>query len=92
MSDEIAKVIQLFQEDPQAARKQEMHIGWEAMFLHYGQTLTDPVAAESLRAAIAMMDLLLDGSCATDLISEDQRNQLRGIMHIGLSAADEFQS
>lgn len=92
MSDEIAKVIQLFQEDPQAARRQEMHIDWEAMFLRYGRTLTDPVAADSLRAAITMMDLLLDGACATELINEDQRDQLRNIMHIGLSAADEFQS
>lgn len=92
MSDEMAKVIRLFKKDPQLTQAQKLHGLWEGMFAKYGQSLTDPVAADSLRAAIAMMDDLLDGACATDLINEGQRDELRAVMHVGLSAADEMQN
>lgn len=87
----MANVSKLFKEDPQPTQVQQLHGLWEGMFAKYGQSLTDPVAADSLRAAIAMMDALLDGACATGLINEDQRNELRAVMHVGLSAADEMQ-
>ena len=95
----MAKVIQLFKEasqvpedDLQLTARQKFHAVWEHMFAKHGQTLADPVAAQSLRAAIAMMDLLLDGAVAKDLINEQQRDDLRAIMHVGLSAADELQN
>jgi hypothetical protein len=91
MSDEMANVIKLFKDDPQTAARQKLHSLWEDMFARHGQTLTDPVAADSLRAAIAMMDGLLDGACATEVINEDQRDTLRAVMHVGLSAIDELQ-
>lgn len=98
----MAKVIKLFPEAPQAAhpqggelqltQMQKLHSLWEGMFAKYGQSLTDPVAADSLRAAIAMMDVLLDGACATGMIDEKQRDELRAAMRVGLSAADEMQN
>lgn len=95
----MAKVIQLFKEssqvpedDLQLTARQKFHALWEGMFAKHGQTLTDPVAAQSLRAAIAMMDALLDGACAMDLINEEQRDMLQAHMHVGLSAADELQN
>lgn len=88
----MAKVIKLFGEDPQLTKAQQLHSLWEGMFAKYGQSLTDPVAADSLRAAITMMDALLDGACATDLINAEQRDELRAVMHVGLSAADEMQN
>lgn len=98
MSDEMAKVIQLFkgasqvpEEDLQLTAEQKLHALWEDAFAKHGQSLTDPEAAQSLRAAIAMMDALLDGACATGMITEQQRDDLRVVMHVGLSAADELQ-
>lgn len=101
MSDEMAKVIQLFKEDPKAApgegaqpeltQMQKVYSLWEAMFVKHGQTLTDPAAADSLRAAIAMMGVILDGACATGMINEEQRDDLRAAMHVGLSAIDDLQ-
>ena len=98
MSDEMAKVIQLFnaapqapEEDVQPTQMQVLHVLWEDMFAKHGQSLTDPRAAQSLRAAIAMMDGLLDGANATWMIDDQQRDDLRAAMHVGLSAADEFQ-
>lgn len=101
MSDELAKVIKLFREDPQAAQAEEAELQltqmqkvyslWEAMFVKHGQTLTDPAAADSLRAAIAMMGVILDGACATGMINEAQRDDLRAAVNVGLSAADDLQ-
>lgn len=88
----MAKVIKLFREVPQETETERIHGLWERAFLRCGQTLTDPVAAESLRAAIAFMDILLDGACATKVIDEEQRDTLRNVMHVGLSAADEYQN
>ena len=98
MSDEMAKVIQLFktapqvpEEDFQLTPEQKIHALWEHVFAKHGQSLTDPAAAQSLRASIAMMDILLDGAFATGMINEGQRDDLRTAMHVGLSAADELQ-
>lgn len=91
MSDEMAKVIQLFREDPQLAAQEKLISVWERAFARFGQSLTDPVAADSLRAAVGVMSVLLDGACATGLINEEQRDRLRSIVQGGLLAADEFQ-
>lgn len=99
MSDEMAEVIQLFKEaskvpedDLQLTAQQKLHALWEGAFARHGQSLTDPVAAQSRRAAIAMMDGLLEAAVATDLIDEKQRDELRAALHVGLSAADELQN
>ncbi len=77
MSEEMAKVIKLFREAPQETEMERIHGLWEVVFLRHGLTLTDPDAAEALRAAIAAMDHLLDGAFATEAISEEQRDTLR---------------
>ena len=88
----MAEVIQLFKGSTELTKMQRFHALWEDVFAKYGQSLTDPDTAQSLRAAIAMMDILLDGACATGMLNEEQRDDLRAAMHVGLSAADEFQN
>lgn len=88
----MANVIQLFKEDPQQAAQERLISIWEATFARFGQSLTDSVAADSLRATIALISTLLDGACATGMINEEQRDDLKAHIHVGLTAADKFQS
>ncbi|MER6492744.1 hypothetical protein [Streptomyces griseorubiginosus] len=91
MSDDMANVIKLFQEDPQDTVRRRMHLAWESAFHPYGLTLMDATCADSLRAAISVVDGLLDGACALEMITPEQRDTLRAHIDVGLSAADEFQ-
>ncbi|MFE7233880.1 hypothetical protein ACFVAF_25085 [Streptomyces sp. NPDC057596] len=92
MSDEMAEVIHLFKDEPQLTAQQKMYSYWEGMFRRRGLTLTDPTTAESVRVAIAVMSHILEGACATNMINEGQRDELRAVMHVGLSAVDELQN
>ncbi|MFJ8851324.1 hypothetical protein [Streptomyces sp. NPDC102437] len=84
-------VIPLFSKDAQAEKRQQMIETWEAMYLQHDQTLTDVKTAASLRVAMQVVELLLDGAQAFDVISEEQRAQLLTIAQTGHEAADEFQ-
>lgn len=88
----MAKVIQLFKEDPQLAAQEKLISIWEVAFAQFGQSLTDPVAADSLRATVGLISMLLDGACTNELITEEQRDVLKAHIHVGLTAADEFQA
>lgn len=90
-NDEIAKVIPLFKEDPNTEALQELLVTWEALYMQHGQTLTDHATADSLRVAMEMMRITLEGACAAEVITEAQRDQLLGIVRSGQFAADEFQ-
>lgn len=92
MSDEMAEVIQLFKEDPQLQARERLIGIWEDAFARFGQSLTDPVAAGSLRATVGLISILLDGACVNELINEGQRDVLKAHIHVGLTAADEYQA
>jgi hypothetical protein len=89
--DNSDNVIPLFREDPSIERRQMMIETWEALYLKHGQTLTDPKTAASLRVAMEMVTLLLNGAHANGVIDSTQREQLSGIVHTGHDAADELQ-
>ncbi|WP_406325771.1 hypothetical protein OG784_12690 [Streptomyces sp. NBC_01617] len=84
-------VIPLFSTDAQAEKRQQMIETWEALYLRHGQTLTDVKTAASLRVAMQMVELLLNGAQDCDVISDEQRDQLLAIAQTGHEAADEWQ-
>jgi hypothetical protein len=90
--DPLDNVTPLFGADRQAEKRQQMVETWEAMYLRRGQSLTDKKTADSLRVAVEMMTLLLNGAEACDMIDVEQRDQLLAIFSIGNVAADEWQS
>lgn len=90
-NDDIADVIPLFKEDPEADKRQWMIETWETLYLRRGQTLTNPATAASLRVAMEMVTIILNGAHAAGAIDEAQRDQLAAIARTGHAAADEFQ-
>ena len=101
MSDEsLDNVIRLFATQPERrqAAKPPVEDGWtkwteiwEGAYLGCGQTLTNPVTADSLRVAAEVVNRFLDGACATGSITEAQRDKLVNvIVHTAQVAADEF--
>ena len=83
-------VIPIFDKQQAEARQSMIEI-WEAMYLRHDQSLTDKKTADSLRVAVEVMTLLLNGAAAKDVISDDQRDRLLAIFQLGYAAADEFQ-
>ncbi|MBI0293265.1 hypothetical protein JBE04_01820 [Streptomyces sp. PRKS01-29] len=99
--DDLDNVIHLFgkrptgaaeQGQPQLDKLQEIFVMWQAQFMHYGQTLTNPDTASSLHAAADMFGRILDGACNHEVITSEQRDQLKGIVHTAHAAADEWTS
>lgn len=60
----------------------------EAWFLARGATLTDETTADTYRATLDLVQLMLDGSLAQDLVGEDEHRHLTGMMH-GLRGAPD---
>ncbi|WP_405699043.1 hypothetical protein OG209_05030 [Streptomyces sp. NBC_01383] len=85
-------VVSIFDKAQQAEGRRRMVEVWEAAYLQQGQSLTDKSTADSLRVAVDVMTLLLNGAAAGDVIDEGQRDRLLAIFQIGHVAADEFQS
>lgn len=92
MSDDLDNVIHLFKaEEPADRVKRLMVEQWEIAFNAAGQSLTNEDTATSLRVAASVMDRLIQGSCATGDITEEQRDSLRWWIGTSLHAADELQ-
>lgn len=85
-------VVPIFDKMQQAEGRQRMVEVWEAAYLQQGQSLTDKSTADSLRVAVDVMTLLLNGAAVEGVIDEEQRDRLLAIFQIGHVAADEFQS
>ncbi|MFD8545689.1 hypothetical protein [Streptomyces sp. NPDC059649] len=101
MSDEsLDNVIRLFavQSERRQAAKPPRDDGWakwieiwESIYLSREQTLANPATAASLRVAAEVVNLFLDGACATGSITEEQRDKLVNvIVDTAQVAADEF--
>ena len=84
-------VIPLFKAGSDSAELRYLVETWQAQYLHHGQSLTDPKTAASLRVAMEMVTFALNGACKHGAITEEQRDQLAGIVDVGRIAADEWQ-
>ncbi|WP_299534745.1 hypothetical protein [uncultured Streptomyces sp.] len=71
-------------------KQRKMVETWEALYQHHKQTLTHPETAASLRVAMEMVEMLLDGAKKAGVIDKEQRSQLRGIVRTGHAAAEEL--
>ncbi|ACX71092.1 hypothetical protein pZL12.15c [Streptomyces phage ZL12] len=60
----------------------------EAFFLARGATLTDDTTADTYRATLDLVQLMLDGSLAQNLVGEDEYRHLTGMMR-GLNDAPD---
>ncbi|WP_097865850.1 hypothetical protein [Streptomyces sp. rh34] len=52
----------------------------EAWFLARGATLTDETTADTYRATLDLVQLMIDGSRAENLVGEDEHQTLTGMM------------
>ncbi|WP_228994340.1 hypothetical protein [Streptomyces sp. DH8] len=52
----------------------------EAFLLACGATLTDETTADTYRATLDLVQLMLDGSLAEQLVGEDEHHHLSGMM------------
>lgn len=99
--DDLNNVIDLFhaprkgeapQEQPQDDRVMEAIVNWQALYLHHGETLTNPTTAASLRIAMELVGRVLNSARDAGDITEEQHDKLHGLVWLANAAADEFQS
>ncbi|MGY0062873.1 hypothetical protein ACWY4P_41110 [Streptomyces sp. LZ34] len=64
---------------------------WQALYMHHGETLTNPTTAASLRIAMEMVGRVLDSARDAGAISEEQHDKLHALVWIANAAADKFQ-
>ena len=89
--DNSDNVIPLFKAGNDSAELRYMVETWQALYLKRGQSLADPKTAASLHVALEMVEFALNGVCKHGVVTEDQRDQLLGIVDVGRTAADEWQ-
>lgn len=88
---DLSNVIPLFRRSTSKPEQaQEIAIHWEAHFNERGLTLSDPKTAQSLQAAMDFMALIIRGACATEVITEEQRETLHSLITSGHFAIEEF--
>jgi hypothetical protein len=66
--------------DPQRTLAEQFADEMEASFNSIGRTLTDPDTAEGYTHTLRLVERILEGADAQDIISEEQRHKLAGMV------------